>query len=111
MSSGLAALGGVGFAVLGRSRQNAVYNRYHVQPYPSDQARHHFAGFFEFGFDYGAIPGASAAYIFEKGEAPINTNWGDVALGKMAAIFGSKFADGQVSPAQFGTLIATLCKP
>lgn len=77
----------------------------------SDQV-HHFAGFFQLGFLYGATLGAMGASIYERLTAPSGrpANQGDVNLGKAAAAMGAGTAGFTLLTGGLGNAIrGTLC--
>jgi RHS repeat-associated protein len=79
---------------------------------------HHFAAFFEFGYQYASLgPGSLSffAYAYEWGQAggsllaPIN--WGDVRLGGVAAMIGYDLKMGYTTRGAVSSQISdTLCK-
>jgi RHS repeat-associated protein len=82
----------------------------------SDQG-HHFAAFFEFGYQYGGDIGGVATNIFELTESFIasmkgqgfNLNSGDMVLGMVAAQIGSDLRSGKITRDQVSSEIRRLC--
>jgi hypothetical protein len=71
---------------------------------------HHFAAFFQVGYQYGATQGSMLASLWERLEGTPG-NRGDIALGSEAALLGSKIANGQLKPSQLGNAILNaICK-
>jgi len=78
---------------------------------------HHFAAFFEFGYQYGGAVGGVATDIFELTESFIgmlkgqgfSLNGGDIALGLVAAQIGSDLKAGKISREGVSSEIQRLC--
>jgi hypothetical protein len=75
---------------------------------------HHFAAFFEFGFQYGGSLGAITSAVYEWAQAfggSSGLNMGDIQLGITAAEMGAGLKAGTISAANIGNLInATVCQ-
>ena len=75
---------------------------------------HHFAAYFQFGWNYGASAGSTASWWGEQIQAlkrgePLNQ--GDVNLGIAAAMIGSQLASGAITADQVGGRIRdVVCK-
>jgi hypothetical protein len=78
---------------------------------------HHFAAFFEFGYQYGGAIGGVAADVFELTEAFVNAlkgqgfnlNGGDITLGLVAAQLGSNLKAGTMTRGGISSEIQRLC--
>jgi RHS repeat-associated protein len=68
----------------------------------SDQA-HHFAAFFQLGFNLGSTVGNISAYFVELENGL--TNQGDINLGMAAAALGAQVGSGKLSASQVGNAI------
>jgi hypothetical protein len=76
---------------------------------------HHFAAFFEFGYQYGINASALLGQLYEAVEAgtdPHGYNQGDVNLAIAAASLGQQLAQGTILPDELGIVMQdTICKP
>jgi hypothetical protein len=76
---------------------------------------HHFAAFFEFGFQYGVNSAAALGQLYETVEGvtdKLGYNQGDVNLAVAAASLGQQLANGTITPDALGTVIQdTICNP
>jgi hypothetical protein len=67
---------------------------------------HHFAAYFQFGYQAGSTIATLAAYITEQNP----WNRADIALGIFAAELGAQLSSGKLTMSDIGNRISSLCK-